>query len=671
MNKKRLAVKIMLALALAGAPAAAAELPGYDVEEIIVRADAYRPALAEETVNARTVSPGRAATVPYILRQSAGLDVQTRAPFGDNQDGTVKLRGFDARRYTVLVDGRPVTMAGVMGGSYVDWNAIPLDTVEKIQIIKGAKSAAHGNTLGGVINIVTRERREAGGEASALTGGQGQYRYALNYGGPSGRLTWNVHAGREGADAFLRNNDYDSQQYGVALKYAVTDKDSLGVGVRRTEARRGMIIQNHATAPGGYNPAYPVISATDAETFPGGVVPNPGAYWQKFSTAQDVSWRRATDGGYWALSYWKNEEKRREVNFTAGGALNLDRTVVSDLSSGWMVAGEAKAGGHTTGYGVEYKRLRYGYGWYTTGAGMALIPSQKIDMWGGHVEDTWALDGRWTGNVGLRYDRMAARPDANPAVRSLDAAALSPKVNFSFRNNRDMTTFLSVSRLWRAPSMAEFYWWSQNYASVNPQVVGEGLALKPEKGWGYEVGAEKRVSARYKTKLTAFYQDIEDYINFTHQFPYSCYNIPQARVWGFEWENSYRLNAASQVTLSYTNQHTRKAGVDAVDNLGLRGELDYRPRHKAALAYHYDAQPWQARYVMAYTGRQRANYPYGTAGVITLGGYAVSSLDITYSLNRDETVNLAVTNLLAKNYVEQNNYPLPGRLVSLAFRQKL
>jgi outer membrane cobalamin receptor len=34
--------------------------------------------------------------------------------------------------------------------------------VAKIQIIKGAKSAAYGNTDGGVINIITKSRDKAG-----------------------------------------------------------------------------------------------------------------------------------------------------------------------------------------------------------------------------------------------------------------------------------------------------------------------------------------------------------------------------------------------------------------------------------------------------------------------------------------------------------------------------
>lgn len=671
MNRKRLMLKVLLALALAASPAYAAEIPTYDMEEIIVSADAVQPAVPTDVVNVKVVSPGKASTVPELLQQVAGIDIQMRAAFGDNQDGTIKLRGFDARRFSVLVDGRPVKMSGVMGGSYINWNAIPLDNVEKIQIIKGPKAAAYGNTEGGVINIIMKAHAKGGGDVSILSGENGKYQYLFNYGGTESRLNWNVYANKFGENAFLRNNYYDAQQYGLRLTYDITDKDAFRVNITHNDEKRGMIISNYPGGPAGYDPNYPIISATDAESFIGGVTLYPGAYWRIYTNDWDTVWTHKTPHGSVALTYWKNDEKRREVNYSPTGVLNLDRTVVTDISSGWQLAGEEKVNGHTYTYGADYQRMRYGYGWYDVGTGMSLFPSQKVDLLGVYVDDTWSLDKRWTGNVGLRYDKMSGRPDADPTIHSLDATGFSPKLNFSFRNNKDTTTFFSANRLWRAPSMAEFYWWSQNYASKNPMVVGAGQNLKPEKGMSYEVGMEKRVSPNYTTKITAFYQDIHDYINFTHQWPFSCYNIDQAKIWGVEWENTYKFDDKSQILFNYTNQHTQKYGVNPIDRLGLPNELDYRPEHKVMLGYQRDMKPWQVRYTINYTGRQTANYPYGSASVVNIGGYVVHNLSLVRDLGGDRTLTVTWDNIFDKKYVEQYNYLMPGRLFSATLRQKL
>lgn len=668
MERKRLIIKTLLSLSLLTAPVYAEQLPTFEFETIIITADAYRPAIDKENINVKVVNPGKAASVPELLRQEAGIDVQMRSATGDNQDGTVKLRGFDARRYSVLVDGHPVNMSGVMGGSYMDWNTVPLDTVERIEIIKGAKAAAYGNTLGGVINIITKEHVKNGGNVSVMFGSNGQYQRLFNYGENDQKVDWNVFYNQFGSDAVLKNNDYDADQYGFGLKYALTNQDSVKFDLRHTKAKRGMIVAN---VPGivGYDPDYPVIGTSDAESFYGGAAANPGAFWEKNTTYYDMSWNHKTNTGFWNINYWKNKERRREVNYSSSGDVSLDQTIIADQSQGLQLSGATTVDKHTYGYGVDYKGLRYGNGWRNVGTGSAIYPSQKVNLLGTYIDDTWNLNDRWTGNIGLRYDKMSGRPDDARAtnIRSIDYDSVSPKVNFSFKNNKTTTTFLSVNRLWRAPSMAEFYWWSIPMTKK----IGTDRQLKPEKGWGYEAGIEHQVSKPLTTKLTAYYQDIDDYINFTHQWPFSCYNVDNAKLWGFEWENTYKINDISRILFSYTNQHTKKAGVDSADRLGLAGELDYRPEHKATLAYQYDGKPWKLRYAVEYTGRQTANYPYGSGSIIHIGGYVVHNLSIIHDIGKDSNVAFNIDNIFDKDYVEQYPYPMSGRTFSVSYNQKI
>jgi len=674
MNKKQLGIKILLVLSLGTIPVYAADMPSYDMEEIIVTADASSTTVTGETVNVKYMSPGKAATIPELLRQSTGIDIQSRSIAGDNQDGTVKLRGFDARRFTVMLNGRQINSAGVMGGQYVDWTTIPLNTVEKIQIIKGGKLASQGNTIGGVINIITRDKGPSGGEINLLSGENGRYDYLFQYAGSADKLYFEILANKTGADAFLRNNDYDAEQYGLRLNYKASDKDSFRFGVNKTDARRGFIVANTLAS---YDPRYPLSSGEILS--PGGgswAAAKPGSYWEKKNTYYDFSYKREQKNGYWQLDYYKNDETRREVNTDASGAVVLDRTIPSDKSDYVGLSGKQTIQGHTFGYGADYKRLRYGYGWYdvnTVNAG-AIYPSQKVDLFGMYVDDSWQLNKRWAAYMGLRYDDFSGSKGASQVMNIKDTnySSLSPKLNLSFKNNKDTTTYLSVNRLWRAPSMAEYYWWSNNYNSstvngkVNPSYHTD---LKPEQGMSYEVGTEHRFSDHYTSKMTFYYQDIKDYLNFQHTSPFFAYNIDHVKVWGAEWENSIKLNNVSKVFLNYTNQHTQKVGVAASDTLGLQGELDYRPRHKVALSYLYDAKPWQVRYTANFVSSQLDGYTSGTT--FRLGSYTVHNVAVTKQLDEDRAVSLYIDNLFDKKYVEQYNYPLPGRLFSVSFKQKI
>ena len=70
---------------------------------------------------------------------------------------SVDIRGFGetgALNTLVLVDGRRVNEIDLSG---VDWSQIPLDQVERIEIVRGPGSVLYGdNAVGGVINIITK-----------------------------------------------------------------------------------------------------------------------------------------------------------------------------------------------------------------------------------------------------------------------------------------------------------------------------------------------------------------------------------------------------------------------------------------------------------------------------------------------------------------------------------
>ncbi|MBQ5676740.1 MAG: TonB-dependent receptor, partial [Lachnospiraceae bacterium] len=139
-------------------PVNANELPTFTLPDVVIYASSY----VDTVVDAQQINIGAAKTVPELLRTTAGIQIQARPNSGGNEDLSVKLRGHDSRHYTVLVDGVPHSMSGVMGGGYVNWNAIPLGMVERIEITKGAKSAAYGQTEGGIINIITKKSANAG-----------------------------------------------------------------------------------------------------------------------------------------------------------------------------------------------------------------------------------------------------------------------------------------------------------------------------------------------------------------------------------------------------------------------------------------------------------------------------------------------------------------------------
>jgi len=90
-------------------------------------------------------------TLPEILSHTPGINVQQYGGLG--QLSTVSIRGSSSEQVLVLLDG--VRLNTGQGGG-VDFSTIPLDAVERIEVIRGGGTAVYGpDAIGGVVNIIT------------------------------------------------------------------------------------------------------------------------------------------------------------------------------------------------------------------------------------------------------------------------------------------------------------------------------------------------------------------------------------------------------------------------------------------------------------------------------------------------------------------------------------
>jgi len=660
----------LLCLSLVTGSAFAAEMPHYGEENVVVYGDEVTDDHVDTVIDLKDYK-GEVKSVPEFLRGTAGIQIQER-PVGGAEDQSVKLRGHDSRRFLVLVDGVPQKNSGVMGGSYFSWDAMPMDMIEKIEIIKGAKSFKYGQTDGGVINIITK--RTNGGQLKFAIGSRRLRQTAFNYKGSAENLDFGINYLFESQDAYLRNADYGNKLFGLSLGYHFSKTDTLKVNFQHNRTHVGRVVQNIPGQP-GYNPYYPTTLFNDAFGNDNGAAPKDGSHTIATGNRFDISYESKRDSGSDLLTYWKNNEDLHEVKIA--GADSYDRHNSSDKSSGYIYRGtQVLDDKHELAFGGEYTRLRYGYGWYNgnKGSGNDLYPSQKADVWGLYVGDTWTMDKRWTLEYGLRYDTMRAdRDDARAiAIKSYSDSGFSPKLTATVKNDEKTTTSFSINRIWRSPSMAEFYWYYQGMQL--PPAMGnhnKDAELRPEKGWGYDLSVAHSLSDKYDTKVSLYYQNFSSFINFLHTKPFNVYMLNGVKVWGFEWENSYKFDDYSSVYLNYTNQHTSKDGAKNYDKVALSDELDYRPRHMLSLGYKFHRDSWTFQYDMNYVGSQKAMYGYPSAGpmetkIVELGGYAVHNISLTKEFDKQTSANFTVYNLFDKDYSEIYGYPMEGRTYVLS-----
>jgi iron complex outermembrane recepter protein len=130
-----------------------------------------------------------ATHIPDLLRMVPGVNV---AQINAN-NWAISVRGFNERfsnSLLVLVDGRSV-YAMSFGGVFWDALDVPLEDIERIEIIRGPGGSVWGaNAVNGVINIITKKSSETRGALAVAGGGTAQQAFGtLQYGGDLGRHT--------------------------------------------------------------------------------------------------------------------------------------------------------------------------------------------------------------------------------------------------------------------------------------------------------------------------------------------------------------------------------------------------------------------------------------------------------------------------------------------------
>jgi iron complex outermembrane receptor protein len=177
-------------------------------------------------VGSKDIEESSAQDVADLLRQ-AGAHVTDVA--GNRRSYRVDLRGFGATaglNTLVLVDGRRVNEPD-LGGT--DWALIPLEQVERIEVIRGGGGAVtYGDSAAaGVINIITRGAAAAATSASIKGGAYSSFGAELQSRGTRGATSYALSGGYDRSDGHRDNSATEGGNIGGQLAIHASDRFQL------------------------------------------------------------------------------------------------------------------------------------------------------------------------------------------------------------------------------------------------------------------------------------------------------------------------------------------------------------------------------------------------------------------------------------------------------------
>ena len=130
--------------------------PVTELEEMTVSAQREDQAIKDVVEKEEIQIPTVSGSVLDALENEAGIQLRRSSASG-TEGSKLRLRGFDETRLRITKDGVPLNRDGSYGNGPVDWSILSGENVERIEIYRGAGPAKYGNTLGGVVNIVTKQ----------------------------------------------------------------------------------------------------------------------------------------------------------------------------------------------------------------------------------------------------------------------------------------------------------------------------------------------------------------------------------------------------------------------------------------------------------------------------------------------------------------------------------
>ncbi len=187
---------VHLTLMASATAAAVAALPGSaraqeqaaggdadDVDTVVVTGSRIRRVDAETaspvlSISADEIAKTGLTTMGDVLQRLPTVAGAATNPTVNNGGGTgesnVELRGLGAQRTLVLVDGRRVGVYGNTQTSAVDINMLPMNMIERVEVLKEGAGAIYGSdAIAGVVNFITR-RNFDGAEIGVQYGQTGE-----------------------------------------------------------------------------------------------------------------------------------------------------------------------------------------------------------------------------------------------------------------------------------------------------------------------------------------------------------------------------------------------------------------------------------------------------------------------------------------------------------------
>jgi len=571
-------------------------------EEIIVAANRLEQSLstvlaATTVIDKETIRQSQAQTLAGLLAGVPGMQFSPSG--GQGAQTSLFMRGTESDHTLILIDGVQMTTNSGPAGRL---EFIPLDQIERIEIVRGPRSSVYGSeAIGGVMNIITKPniQEDFGGSVKLMAGTENSSNANIGLQGRVGNTTLSLNASHRETDGIdfsergsTDDDGYENDSYSLSFSHQFSELFSLSS----------------------------TYSSFDAESdYDDGVVNTDS---QQFSTTAKASFTEQWDSSLIL-------EKFEEDNMNAG-AFGLTNSSTENKKLSWQNTYTFDAS-NLFSFGIDHQEQELRY---------ATFGAQQTDT-SRDNDGVYAVYVRESGPLGFT---LSLRNDDNERFGSHSTGSIAVGSDFG----ESVRAWVSYGTAFKAPNLIDLYVdFPSFFFFANPN-------LKPETAESVELSLQaEALGATWQFNL--FRNDIDDLISADATFS-SLANIQEARIDGMEATVSsviagWRLDAA----LTLLDHENRSTGVNLLRRPEQTFSLNIAREFGAldlavnllAQSEHLDIDPL-------------------TFGGSTVGGFGVVNLIAGYRLSDDLNLRLRIGNLLDKEYQIVDGFNTQGRTAQLS-----
>lgn len=594
-------------------------------EEIVISASklsttSEKTGLSLTVIDSKQIEKSGASKVYELLKVQNGISVFSDSSFGGTT--SVFMRGADSAYTVVLIDGVKVNDPTSTAGGF-DFANLPLNNIERIEIIRGSQSVVHGSdALGGVINIVTKKAK--GDEANFIMG-YGRYNNrnaALSVSHVGEKTDFSMGASYEKADGFskakAKSGSFEDDGYrniSFNAKGGYDYNEMIGVELFSSFNRSEYDLDEAAF----YDDRNSTQKNTSFTTGTG----------LKFSPIQGILLKSN-------FSYFTMEKNIRNDSDSA----DVGNPTYSSDSTFSTFSGDRKKAEISAEYQLDSYRVIAGYEYisdscentYSSGGS---FPSFSVYGFKSHNTSVYAMnsfdyDGYAGISAGARYTKTSEGETAG--VWQVSAYGNIKEIGTSIRS--------SAGTGFKTASLYQLY---DSYSG--------NKNLKNEKSIYYDFGINQKIQKIAEINAGCFYSKFKNRIDWIMTDPASFsgkyLNVAKSSSKGVELSaNLYPVDFLA-IYVNYTYTLSKDEETD--------DDLLKRPRHKYSAGISADIlKKADISIYYDYTGKR---YDYG---YVKLDSFSTVNAVANISTTEDTSVFVRIDNLLNKKYEETEGYDAGG-----------